>query len=82
MYLMVARFSTSQKLRQLESHFLGIVQSQLQESVARQDRLFDAMRATCILAIYKYSVADYGMGSVLTGQAGRQVRHTVNSADS
>ena len=71
MYLMASRISSSQAIRSLEMHFYSIAARQLDESITKADRLFDAVRAASILAVYKYSHARYHEGWMMTGQAAR-----------
>ena len=71
MYLMGSRISTSVPIRALEPHFYKIAAEQLDESIAASDRLFDAVRAATILAVYKYSLAKYHEGWMLVGRATR-----------
>jgi hypothetical protein len=71
MYLMASRISTSPPIRALEAHFYSIASRQLDESIARADRLLDATRAAAILAVYKYSLARYHEGMMMGGMAAR-----------
>ncbi|ORY34613.1 hypothetical protein BCR39DRAFT_513615 [Naematelia encephala] len=71
MYLLASRISTSPPIRNLETHFYTIASKQLEESIAKADRLLDATRAACQLAVYKYSLARYHEGWMMTGQAAR-----------
>lgn len=71
MYTFVSRFSPSAKLRKLEDHFAEIATTQLRESVQNVDRVFDAIRASNIMAVYYYSKAQYHVGTMMTAQAAR-----------
>ncbi len=71
MYLTASCISSSPSIRSLEHHFYAIAARQLDESITRADRLFDAVRAASILAVYKYSLARYHEGWMMTGQASR-----------
>lgn len=71
MYLLASRISSSPSIRALEKHFYSIASRQLEESIARADRLFDATRAATILATYKYSNARYHEGWMMIGLAAR-----------
>lgn len=73
MYLMAARISPSPPIRALEKHFYAIASKQLDESIHHGDRYLDATRAATILAVYKYSLARYHEGFMLTGMAARYV---------
>lgn len=73
MYLMASRISSSPAIRSLEPHFHSIASRQLDESISRADRLFDAVRAATILATYKYSLARYHEGWMMSGLAMRSV---------
>lgn len=73
MYLLASRISASPSIRALETHFATIASRQLEESIAKADRLFDATRAACILATYKYSNARYHEGWMMVGLAARWV---------
>ena len=76
MYLLASRISTSQPIRSLETHFYSIASRQLEEAISHADRLFDAVRAASMLAVYKYSLARYHEGWMMTGQASRWVPST------
>jgi hypothetical protein len=71
MFLMASRITTSPPIRALEPHFYSIACKQLDEAIARADRLFDAVRAATILGVYKYSLARYHEGWMMTGVAAR-----------
>ena len=71
MYLVACRISTSVPIRSLETHFYKIAMEQLEESISSADRLFDAVRALTILAVYKYSLAKYHEGWMMSGRATR-----------
>ena len=71
MYLMASRISKSASIRSLEPHFYSIALRQLEEAIARADRLLDATRASSILAVYKYSLGRYHEGWMMIGQAAR-----------
>lgn len=73
MYLLASRVSTSPSIRSLEKHFYSIASRQLDESLAKADRLFDATRAATLLAVYKYSNARYHEGWMMVGMAARCV---------
>ena len=79
MYLMASRMSSSIPICSLESHFYSIASTKLEESIAQADRLFDAVRAATILAVYKYSLARYHEGFMMTGQAARYVVHLLQT---
>lgn len=68
---MASRISSSASIRALEKHFYSIASRQLEESIAKADRLFDATRAATILATYKYSNARYHEGWMMIGLAAR-----------
>jgi len=71
MYLMASRISSSQPIRSLEKHFYDIAMEKLEESIVNADRLFDAVRAATVLAVYKYSLAKYHEAWMMTGRASR-----------
>lgn len=71
MYALVARSSPSPKLQKLEEHFAEIAATQLQQSVKSVDRIFDAVRASNIMALYYFSKAQYHLGTMMTNQASR-----------
>jgi hypothetical protein len=71
MYTMAARSSDAASIRGLESHFYSIALRQLEEAVARCDRILDATRAAAMLAVYKYGLAKYHEGYMMTGMAAR-----------
>jgi nitrate reductase assembly molybdenum cofactor insertion protein NarJ len=73
MYLLASRISSSPSIRALETHFANIASRQLEESIAKADRLFDATRAAAILSTYKYSNARYHEGWMMVGLAARYV---------
>lgn len=70
---MAARSSDAPSIRSLESHFYSIALRQLEEAVARCDRILDATRAASMLAVYKYGLAKYHEGYMMTGMAARYV---------
>ena len=69
MYLLAAKTSSSPSIRGLEPHFAKIALSQLEESIAHNDRLFDGVRAMTLLAVYYYGSAHYFEGWMMTGRA-------------
>jgi hypothetical protein len=71
MYLMASKVSSSAAIRSLEKHFLSIATRQLDESISKADRLFDAIRAATLLAMHKYSNARYHEGWMMIGLAAR-----------
>lgn len=71
MYTMASRISTSQPIRNLEPHFHSIACRQLELAITQADKLLDAIRASSILAVYKYSIARYHEGWMMSGQAAR-----------
>lgn len=71
MYLLASRASTHPPIRALESHFYSIALRQLEEAVAHADRILDATRAATMLAVYKYGLAKYHEGYMMTGMAAR-----------
>lgn len=71
MYLLASRVSSSASIRALEKHFYSIASRQLDESISKADRLFDATRAATLLAVYKYSNAKYHEGWMMVGLAAR-----------
>ncbi|OXH37554.1 hypothetical protein J008_02158 [Cryptococcus neoformans] len=71
MYTMASRISTSQPIRNLEPHFHSIACRQLELAIAQVDKLLDAIRASSILAVYKYSIARYHEAWMMSGQAAR-----------
>jgi hypothetical protein len=77
MYLLASRISSSPSIRALETHFANIASRQLEESIAKADRLFDATRAAAILSTYKYSNARYHEGWMMVGLAARCVSRLV-----
>ncbi|KAL7423900.1 hypothetical protein Q5752_001485 [Cryptotrichosporon argae] len=73
MYLLATRISSSPPIRALEGRFCEIAEQRLQESIKNGDRLLDACRAASMLAVYKYSLAKYHEGWMMTGTAARLV---------
>ena len=71
MFLLACRGSTSPAIRVLESHFLSIAQKQLEKSISKADRLFDAVRASTLLATYHYGAAHFHEGWMMAGRAAR-----------
>lgn len=71
MYLMACRISSSHPIRSLEKHFYAIALEKLDESLASADRLFDAVRAATIIAVYQYSVAKFHEAFMMTSRAAR-----------
>ncbi|EIW71404.1 hypothetical protein TREMEDRAFT_60335 [Tremella mesenterica DSM 1558] len=71
MYLLASRVSTSPSIRSLESHFFSVASKQLDESIRLADRLFDAVRAATMLAVYQFSKSRYHEGWMMTGLAAR-----------
>lgn len=69
MYLSAAHRATSPSLRALESHFLQIATTRLNESITRLDRLFDATRAANILSVYRFQKQQYQAGIMMNAQA-------------
>ena len=69
MYLMASKLSPSPAIRALEPHFHSIASRQLSEAILQSDRLFDAVRAASILAVYYFSLGRYIEGFTTTGTA-------------
>ena len=69
MYLMASKLSPSSAIRALEPHFHSIASRQLSEAISHSDRLFDAVRAGSILAVYYFGLARYVEGFSMTGTA-------------